>query len=121
MKCYSEDHEWVELVGDVATLGISAHAASELGDITFIELPAVGKGFKKGDVLCVVESVKAASDVFVPVTGTVSEVNGELEGEPGRINADAEGAGWICRIKGVNAAELTGLMSAAQYQAFLAK
>ncbi len=121
MKKYTEKHEWVELDGDVATLGISAFAAKELGDITYVELPEEDDSIEKGESYCTVESVKAASDVYSPVTGTVSEINEDLEDEPEAINADAEGEAWICKVSGVDAADLDGLMDAAAYAAFIAK
>lgn len=121
MKYYSEEHEWVEVEEAVATVGITTFAAEELGDITFVDLPDVGTHVKQGDVLCVVESVKAASDVFAPISGVVTEVNGDLDGDPGRLNASAEGDGWICRLQETDPQELKGLMTAAQYQAYVAK
>ena len=119
MKFYTKEHQWVEMQGALTVVGITPHAASELGDITFIELPAIGKAVKAGDALCVVESVKAASDVFAPVSGVVAEVNLALDKDPGIINEAAEGAGWICRLKSANPAELKGLMTAEQYAASL--
>ena len=119
MKYFTKDHEWVELNGSVATIGISVHAAAELGDITFVEIPAAGKVVAKSGVVSVVESVKAASDIYCPVAGTVSEGNAELDTKPELINEDAEGAGWICKLSGVNAADLTGLMDEAAYKTFL--
>ena len=120
MKYFTKEHEWVELAGDVATLGISIHAAEELGDITFVELPEEGASFSKGETISVVESVKAASDIYSPVNGTVSAVNEELEDSPEIVNESAEEKGWICKISGVDAADLEGYMSAEQYKAFLA-
>jgi len=121
MKRFSEEHEWVEVKGEVATVGLTAHAASELGDITFIELPTVGAVFAQGDVLCVVESVKAASDVFIPIGGTVVEVNTKLESEPERINDSPEKAGWICRLSEFDEAELESLLSEQEYEQFVAE
>ena len=121
MKYFSTEHEWIELDGGTATLGISVHAAEELGDITFVELPEVGADFSKGDVISVVESVKAASDIYTAVAGTVAAVNEELEDEPEIVNADAEGKGWICKLSGVAANATEGLMNADQYKEFLAK
>lgn len=120
MKKFSKDHEWVELADGVATVGISVHAAEELGDITFVELPEVDADVEKGASFSVVESVKAASDIYSPVSGTVSEVNEDLEDEPEKVNEDAEGAGWICKISGVNEADLEGLMTEAEYKEFIA-
>jgi len=120
MKYFSKDHEWVELDGETATMGISVHAAEELGDITFVELPEEDADFAKGDVISVVESVKAASDIYTSVAGTVSAVNEALEDAPETVNEDAEGKGWICKLSGVNASDLEGLMTADQYKEFLA-
>lgn len=119
MKYYLESHEWVELNGDVATVGISIHAAEELGDVTFVELPETDAAVAAGDSVSVVESVKAASDIYSPVSGTISEINEELEDEPEQINEDAHGKGWIFKLSGVNAAELEKLMTEEQYAAFL--
>ncbi len=121
MKRYSKEHEWVELDGDVATMGITGFAAAELGDITYVEVPAQGKAVKANDVLCVVESVKAASDVYSPVSGTVTEVNAALEDEPGLVNQEPEGKGWFCKIKGVAKAEFDALMTAEAYATLTAK
>jgi glycine cleavage system H protein len=120
MKRYTEEHEWVVVTGDLAVVGITAFAAEELGDITYVELPAVGKTVKKGESLCVIESVKAASDVFSPVSGAVAEVNGDLENDPGIVNASPEEKGWICKMSGVSQAEVDKLMTAEQYAAFTA-
>ena len=117
-KYYSESHEWIELDGAVATLGISQYAADSLGDITYVEIPAPGKAVAAGDVLCTVESVKAVSDVYAPVAGTVSEGNADLEADPGALNADPENT-WICKIDGVKADALDGLMDAAAYAKFI--
>ena len=119
MKYYSEEHQWVEVEGDEAKIGITKFAADELDELSYVELPSVGASFKKGDPLCVVESKKAVSDVFMPVGGTVVEVNAKLEKTPELVNEDAEGAGWICKIKGVNAAELADLMDEEKYLAGL--
>lgn len=120
MKKYTEKHEWVELDGDVATIGISIFAASELGDITYVELPETDDETTEGDSLCVVESVKAASDIYSPVTGTISEVNEDLEDAPEAISTDAEGEGWICKVSGVSEDAIADLMSADEYSAFCA-
>lgn len=121
MTKYTKDHEWVRVEGATATVGISDYAQHTLGDITFVDLPKVGKAVKQGDSLCVVESVKAASDVYAPVGGAVASVNAALSGAPETINQSAEGDGWICTLSGVNAAELDGLMTAEQYAAFCKK
>ena len=117
-KYYAESHEWIELDGDTAKLGISKYAADSLGDITYVEIPAAGKAVEPGDVLCTVESVKAVSDVYSPVAGTVGEGNADLEADPGALNADPENT-WICKLEGVNAADLAGLMDAAAYAKFV--
>ncbi len=119
MKKYTKDHEWIDLNGSIATVGISEHAAKELGDITFVELPEVDEEATAGDVLTVVESVKAASDVFSPVTGIVCEINTALENNPQLINESAEDEGWICKISGVNTEEIEELMNEADYQDYV--
>ena len=115
---YTEEHEWVALEGDVAVVGISDHAQEALGDITYIELPPVGKALDAGDELGVVESVKAASDIYAPVAGTVAEVNEALEDEPELVNEEPYGKGWLCRLSGVDAAAVAELMSLEQYEEF---
>ncbi|NLF93983.1 MAG: glycine cleavage system protein GcvH [Oligosphaeraceae bacterium] len=119
MKYYSEDHEWVEVNGEIATIGITKYAAEELGDLTFVELPSVDDSFQAGDILATVESVKAASDVYSPISGVVSEINEVLETEPERVNEDPEGEGWICKFKGLDQEDLDKLMSAEEYEKFL--
>jgi glycine cleavage system H protein len=119
MKKYTPEHEWVEVDGTTATVGISAHAATELGDITFVELPEVGNTYNQGDAFSVVESVKAASDIFSPVTGEVIAVNDELDACPELINASPEEDGWICKIKFSSESELSGLMTEESYEDFL--
>ena len=116
---YTKDHEWIRLEGDVATIGISEHAQEQLGDIVFVELPEIGKKVAKGAEAAVVESVKAASEVFAPVGGVVVEVNQALSDSPGAVNEAAEGAGWIARLKPDNAADLDALMDETAYKAFL--
>ncbi len=116
---YSPEHEWVSpAVDGVVTLGITDHAQSELGDVVYVDLPEVGATVAAGDSIAAVESVKAASDVFTPVSGEVVEVNEELDAEPGTVNADANGAGWICKIRLSEPSEVDGLMDAAAYEAF---
>lgn len=116
---YSSEHEWVSPVVDgIVTLGITDHAQSELGDIVYVDLPAVGDSFSKGDNIAAVESVKAASDVYTPVSGEVVEVNEVLDAEPATVNADANGAGWICKIRLSDPSELDELMDAAAYAEF---
>ena len=116
---FTKDHEYVRLEGDVAVVGVSDHAQAQLGDVVFVELPAVGAKLAKGDSAAVVESVKAASDVFAPVSGEVIEVNTDVDAQPGLINEDAMGRGWILKIKLADANELASLLSEADYEAFL--
>ena len=119
MKKYSEDHQWVEVAEDgTAKVGITQFAAEELGEITFVELPSVGKSFQSGEQLCVVESVKAASDVYAPAGGTVIAVNSPLEEDPSGLNEDPEGTAWLCQIKDWDAAALDKLMDAAAYEKY---
>ena len=116
---FSKEHEWVKVKDGIATVGISEHAAHELGDITFVELPAVGKTVKQFEVLAGIESVKAASDIYAPVSGKVVTVNEALETTPEIVNDAAEDAGWIAVMEGVDAAELKNLMTRAQYEEYL--
>lgn len=116
---YSKDHEYIRIDGDVGTVGISDYAQSQLGDVVFVELPTVGKALTKGGEAAVVESVKAASEVYAPVSGEVVEVNAELEGAPGTVNEDPAGKGWFLKIKIKDAAELDGLMNEAEYQNYV--
>lgn len=115
---YTKEHEWVRIDGDVATFGITDHAQEALGDIVFVELPEVGRVLAAGEAYAVVESVKAVSDVYAPVAGEVIEVNGDLDGEPEKVNGDAYGAGWIARVK-VSGDETVELMNDDQYTTFL--
>lgn len=115
---YTKDHEWVRVAGDEAIVGITDHAQQALGDITFVELPKVGKVVKAHDSLLVIESVKAASDVYAPVAGTVSAVNDTLTGAPERINQSAQTEGWLFKLKPFTP-EFKNLMTAEQYEAFL--
>ena len=119
MKKFSKEHEWVSLEGDVATVGITSHASHELGDITFVELPNIGDQASTGEALTVVESVKAASDVFSPVSGTICEVNQELENNPVLVNESPEEEGWICKIKDVDSSDLDSLMEESEYRAYV--
>ena len=119
-KRYTKDHEWIELDGDVAMVGISDYAQSQLGDVVYVELPEVGKTVTKGGEAAVVESVKAASEVYAPVGGTVVGVNETLNTAPATVNEDAEGKGWFLKLKLANAGELDELMSAEQYKDFVA-
>jgi glycine cleavage system H protein len=117
---YSKDHEWVTVENGIATIGITNHAQEQLGDVVFVELPAVGKAVTKDAEAAVVESVKAASEVYAPVTGEVVEVNAELQGDPGLVNREAEGAAWFMKVKLANPAELDSLMDRAAYDTFVA-
>ena len=116
---YTKDHEYVRVDGAVGIVGISDHAQKQLGDVVFVELPAIGAKFAKGDSAAVVESVKAASDVFAPVSGEVVEANGAVDATPGLINEDAMAGGWLFKLKLANTSELAGLMSQSDYDAFL--
>ena len=116
---FTKDHEWVSLDGDIATVGISKHAADALGDVVFVEVPEVGKTVAKGASFAVVESVKAASDVYAPVSGEVVEANDALSTAPETVNAAPEGDGWFAKIKVSDASELDALMDQAAYDAFL--
>jgi len=116
---YSKDHEYIRIEGDVGTVGISDYAQSQLGDVVFVELPSIGKALTKGGEAAVVESVKAASEVYAPVSGEVVEVNAELEGAPGTVNEDPAGKGWFLKIRIKDAAELDGLMNEAEYQSYV--
>jgi len=116
---YTKDHEYVRVEGDSAVVGISDYAQEQLGDVVYVELPAVGKTLDKGAEAAVVESVKAASEVYAPVSGEVVEVNGELEGAPGAINEDPAGKGWFLKLKLKNPSELEGLMTEEQYREYV--
>jgi glycine cleavage system H protein len=116
---YTEEHEWVRVDGQVATVGISNHAQEQLGDVVFVELPEVGRTVSRNAAMAVVESVKAASDVYAPISGEVVEVNAALTDDPALVNGDAEGAGWFCRLKIADPAELDALMDAAGYRSFV--
>ena len=116
---YSKTHEWIKLEGTNATVGITGHAQEALGDITFVELPKVGAETKKDAACCVIESVKAASDINAPVSGNVSEVNGTLETAPESVNKDPYGAGWIFKLSEVNSSDAAALMDSKAYDAFV--
>ena len=117
---YSKDHEYIRIEGDVGIVGISDYAQSQLGDVVFVELPATGKALSKGAEAAVVESVKAASEVYAPVSGEVTAVNSALEKAPGTINEDPQGEGWFMKIKLSNPSELGDLISEADYKTYLA-
>jgi glycine cleavage system H protein len=117
---YTKDHEWVRVDGNQATVGISSHAQEQLGDIVFAEAPAAGRSLRKGDEAAVVESVKAASDVYSPISGTVIEGNAALADDPANINNDPEGAGWFFKIEVSDPSELEGLMDEGAYREFVA-
>jgi glycine cleavage system H protein len=119
-RYYTEDHEWIDIDGEVATVGITDYAQGQLGDIVFVEVPDTGASVVKGGDAAVVESVKAASDVYAPVDGTVTEGNAALSDDPSLVNSDPEGEGWFFRMALSDAGQLDGLMDAAAYKAFLA-
>ena len=118
---YTDDHEYLNIDGDVATIGITKHAQEQLGDVVFVELPEVGKQVAKGDEAAVVESVKAAAEVYAPVSGEVVEANADLEGNPGLVNEDPEGGAWFMKIKLSDTSELEGMMDADGYAKFVAE
>jgi glycine cleavage system H protein len=119
MLKYTKDHEWLRLDGDLATVGITPYAQDKLGDLVFVELPSIGTKFGQGTAAAVVESVKAASDVYAPVSGEVIAVNDKLASEPGLVNSDPTGEGWLFRIKIADKAELAALLDEAGYNAIL--
>jgi glycine cleavage system H protein len=116
---FTKDHEWVELNGDVATIGITAYAAEQLGDVVFVEPPEVGRTVQAGDAFAVVESVKAASDVYAPISGTVVEANTALGEAPETVNAMPEADGWFAKVKVDDPAQVEALMDRTAYEAFL--
>lgn len=117
---YTSDHEWLRIDGDVATVGITDYAQQQLGDVVFVELPKVGRTLKKAEAAAVVESVKAASDVYAPISGEVLEINEELSNEPALVNADAGGKAWFFKMKIADKGELGSLMDEAAYKAHTA-
>jgi len=119
-RYFTKDHEWIDVEGGTGTVGITAYAQGQLGDITFVELPEVGKAFKEGDQAVVVDSVKAAADVYAPASGTVAGVNPALADQPELVNTAPEGEGWLFRLTLADPAELAGLMDIAAYQAYIA-
>ncbi len=116
---YTKDHEYIRIDGDTGIVGITDYAQSQLGDVVYVELPEAGKALEKGGEAAVVESVKAASEVYAPVSGEVLEVNGDLEATPGAINEDPAGAGWFLKMKIADTSELDALMSEDDYQAYV--
>ncbi|WP_426292830.1 glycine cleavage system protein GcvH [Dyadobacter endophyticus] len=116
---YTEDHEWIRIEGDTAVIGITEHAQNELGDIVYVDINTVGEALGKGDVFGSVEAVKTVSDLFIPVAGTVLEVNEELDAEPELVNSDPYGRGWMVKISLANPGDEDGLLSAEQYQEFI--
>ncbi len=116
---YTEDHEWAKIQGQIATIGITDYAQEQLGEITFVELPAVGAQFSPKAEIAAVESSKAASDVYAPVAGKVIEINSTLESEPEKINSDCYGAGWLCKIEITDSDSTKSLMDSKQYEQYL--
>jgi glycine cleavage system H protein len=116
---YTKDHEYIRLEGDTGIVGITDYAQEQLGDVVFVELPTVGKSVAKGAEAAVVESVKAASEIYAPVSGEVVEVNADLEGTPGLVNEDSTGRGWFLKLKVKDASEIDALMTEEQYQDYL--
>ncbi|HLT01640.1 MAG TPA: glycine cleavage system protein GcvH [Geminicoccaceae bacterium] len=117
---YTKEHEWIRVDGDVATVGISDYAQQQLGDVVFVELPEVGRQVSQGGSMAVVESVKAASDVYAPLSGEVVEINAALESDPGLVNQSPEDQGWFCRVRVGDPGQLTQLMDADAYKAYVA-
>lgn len=117
-RYFTEDHEWIEVDGDSATVGITDYAQGQLGDIVFVEVPDIGAQLNKGDDAAVVESVKAASDVYAPVSGTVTEGNQQLEEDPALVNTAPEGEGWFFKLTLADKSQLDGLMDEAAYKSF---
>ena len=117
---YTEDHEWLKIEGDIATVGITTHAQDALGDVVFVELPEIGRGYAQKDTAGVVESVKAAADIYMPVSGEVVEVNEALRDDPSLANSDPQGAGWFFKVRLAEPAQVAALMDEAAYTAFSA-
>ncbi len=118
---FTRDHEWVRREGDLAVIGITDYAQEQLGDVVYVELPEIGRQVAQGKEAAVVESAKAASEVYAPVSGEVVAVNDEIAGDPAKVNADAEGEGWFIKVRIADPKQLDGLMDAAAYQAFVAQ
>jgi glycine cleavage system H protein len=116
---FTKDHEWIRVDGGIGTVGITVHAQGQLGDVVFVEVPEAGRKTKQGEAVAVVESVKAASDVFAPVSGEVIEANADLAGQPALVNEDAEGKAWFFKLRIADPAELDKLMDRAAYEAFV--
>ena len=117
---FTKDHEWINIEGDTATIGITNYAQEQLGDVVFVEVPEAGKKVEQGEDAAVVESVKAASEIYAPVSGEITEGNAALEDEPATINADAEGEGWIYKMTVSDASQLDDLMDAGTYKDYVA-
>ena len=118
---YTKEHEWIKVSGDTGTIGITDYAQHELGDVVFVELPEKGSKLKAGDVFGTIDSVKAVSEIYSPVSGEVTETNGALSGAPETVNSDPHAAAWLVKVKLANPAEVSGLMDAAGYQAFVSE
>ena len=118
-RLFTKEHEWIDIDGASGTVGITDYAQAQLGDITFVELPGVGSAVSRGDAVSVVDSVKAASDVYTPVSGEVTDVNGALEEAPELVNTDAELTGWLFRLRLADVSELDGLMDGAAYKTYV--
>src|SRR5205085_12608394 len=118
---FTKDHEWVRLDGDIAVIGITDYAQEQLGDVVYVELPEIGRRVEQGKEAAVVESAKAASEVYAPVTGEVVRVNEEIVGDPARVNADAQGEGWFLKLRVADPKEFDSLMDQAAYDAFIAE
>ena len=118
---YTEDHEWIKIDGDTGIIGITDYAQGELGDVVFVELPAVGKSLKQHDSFGTIEAVKAVSDLYAPVSGSITEINNDLEKTPETVNKDPYNSGWMVKIKLSNTAEVSGLLDAAAYKALIGK
>ena len=119
MEKFSKDHEWIRVDGDIATIGITRHATEQLGDVVFVEVPELGRKVAAGEACAVVESVKAASDVYAPVSGEVIAANGSIADTPAAVNEDPEGQGWFFKLKLANAGEVAALMDRAAYDQFV--
>ena len=118
---YTKEHEWIKVSGDAGTIGITDYAQHELGDVVFVEMPAVGTKIKTGEVFGTIESVKAVSEIYAPVSGEVTELNPSLSATPEKVNSDPHGSAWLIKIKLSNPAEVSALMDAAAYEAFTEK